>query len=213
MATRMATSCASWARQCGGETSTSRARGQLCRRRSGILSMSLLFLGVGQRDAGAIPLAPLGKALTDREGKRVGLPVEEVKAILERGLREGQYFVNPEGLPNQIFDDNARFKDPTNDVVGLSRYEKALGLLFDKERSKVELLDIEVTSPGEIRARYRLGGYLKFAWNPCVRPYEGVVRYGLGKDGLVVSQEQEWSISGAEALKETFSACEVPPDF
>merc|ERR1711879_320602 len=114
------------------------------------------------------------------------------------------------GMPVQIFADDCRFKDPTNDVVGLKRYIKALGALFDREKSKVQLLSIDVTSPSTIEATYEAGGVLKFAWHPCVAPYEGRVVYTVDSNGLVVKQEQEWSISAAEALRETFSACASP---
>jgi hypothetical protein len=138
-----------------------------------------------------------------------GLSTEEVKAILQKALEDGQYFVNSSGLPREIFDNNCRFKDPTNDVAGLSRYIKALDLLFETESSQVQLISIAVKGDKKIVAEYSLGGNLKFPWKPCVSPYKGVVTYTLGEDSLVVSQEQDWSISAAEALKETFSPCRV----
>ena len=49
-------------------------------------------------------------------------------------------------------------KDPTNDVVGLSRYLAALQVLFDSERSAVSLDYIDVTGDQEITASWRLGG-------------------------------------------------------
>lgn len=42
--------------------------------------------------------------------------------------------------------DDCRFKDPTNDVVGLSRYKQALGILFDPQYSIVKLLDIQASA-------------------------------------------------------------------
>ena len=160
----------------------------------------------------ALPLAPLGKVKRGDSyaEKKTGLSTEEVKAILQKALEDGQYFVNSSGLPREIFDNNCRFKDPTNDVAGLSRYIKALDLLFETESSEVKLLSMEVSGEKEIVAEYILGGNLKFPWKPCVSPYKGVVTYTLSsEDGLVVSQEQEWSISASEALKETFSPCRV----
>ena len=51
-----------------------------------------------------------------------------------------------------MFADDCRFIDPTNDVVGLSRYLTALGLLFDPATSSVELYNIKVASPTTIEA-------------------------------------------------------------
>ena len=40
-------------------------------------------------------------------------------------------------LLRQVFKDDCRFVDPTNDVSSLSRYKKALCILFDPAESKV----------------------------------------------------------------------------
>jgi len=161
--------------------------------------------------AEALPLAPLGKV-----GKHVGgvkltnLSPEEVANILARNLRDGQYFVTGDLTP-EIFADDCRFKDPTNDVRGLSRYLTALGILFDANYSRVQLVDIKVTEPYTIEARWTLGGYLKFPWHPRVAPFEGKTVYSLSKEnGLIEMQDQTWSISGAEALKETFTPTSGP---
>ena len=162
---------------------------------------------INEKKALAIPLAPLGK--TKKYGdKATGKSIEEVKSILKDSLEVGQYFVNSAGLPREVFKDDCRFKDPTNDVKGLSRYLKALDLLFDKDQSEVQLLSIEVISANQIQAKYTLGGTLKFIWKPCVQTYSGVVTYTLSDDdGLIETQEQTWSITAQEALRETFSPC------
>ena len=56
-----------------------------------------------------------------------------------------------------------------------------------------------------IAASWILGGYLKLPWNPRVEPFEGHTVYTLGEDGLIVMQDQTWSISSGEALRETFT--------
>lgn len=43
--------------------------------------------------------------------------------ILARDLRDGQYFVTGD-LTLEVFADDCRFRDPTNDIVGLSRYKQ-----------------------------------------------------------------------------------------
>mmetsp|Transcript_34542 Transcript_34542/g.88372 ORF Transcript_34542/g.88372 Transcript_34542/m.88372 type:complete len:328 (+) Transcript_34542:254-1237(+) len=115
------------------------------------------------RQAAALPLAPLGGFRAT--GEKVRLPVEEVMEVLRHDLEEGQYFVTGDLSP-QIFEDDCRFKDPTNDIKGLSRYLKALTILFDAEYSGVKLLSIRVVDDYTIEAAWTLGGYLKFPWNP-----------------------------------------------
>jgi hypothetical protein len=160
--------------------------------------------------AEALPLAPLGKVETVGGRKLTNLPPQEVADILARNLRDGQYFVTGDLTP-EIFADDCRFKDPTNDVKGLSRYITALGILFDANYSRVQLLDIQVTGPNTIEAKWTLGGYLKFPWHPRVAPFEGKTVYSMSKEnGLIEMQDQTWSISGAEALKETFTPTSGP---
>ena len=49
-----------------------------------------------------------------------------------------------------------------------------------------------------------------FPWRPKVEPYEGHVTYQLNDQGLVAVQSQTWSISPAEALRETFTPTSGP---
>ena len=44
-----------------------------------------------------------------------------MQEVLARDLRDGQYFVTGDLTP-EVFGDACRFKDPTNDITGLSRY-------------------------------------------------------------------------------------------
>jgi hypothetical protein len=95
--------------------------------------------------------------------------------------------------------------DPTNSVVGLSRYLKALTLLFDASVSAVRLVEIHVAAPNLIEATWTLGGQLRLPWRPVIKMFEGKSVYLLNADGLVAEQRQSWSISAAEALSETFT--------
>jgi len=162
--------------------------------------------------ATALPLAPLGSTAERIGGpKLTGLSPEEIKETLSRNLREGQYFITGDLTP-EIFADDCRFKDPTNDIRGLARYVRALGLLFDASYSAVRLRDISVTGPRTIEAEWTLGGYLKFGWHPRVEPFVGRTVYTLNDHGLISFQDQTWSISAGEALRETFTPTAGPKD-
>lgn len=120
-------------------------------------------------------------------------------------MRDGQYFVTGQ-LTRAIFLDDCRFVDPTNDIVGLNRYIKALDLLFDPALSKVELLNIQVTSPSTIEAEWTLGGQLKLPWRPKVTTFTGRCVYTLDETtGLIREQAQTWSKPAFVALRETFT--------
>lgn len=75
-------------------------------------------------------LAPLGPAGASIGGeKRRGLPLSALADILSNDLVNGAhgrggYFVSGDLTP-EIFADDCRFADPTNDVRSLSKYVKA----------------------------------------------------------------------------------------
>ncbi|CAI5477197.1 unnamed protein product [Closterium sp. Yama58-4] len=98
-----------------------------------------------------------------------------------------------------------RFKDPTNDTSGLARYLAAVSILFDPAFSKQEVLSIAVTSDKSVTATWRLGGYLKFPWQPRVEPFTGSTVYELDDDNQVAVHNETWSISPITALIETFT--------
>lgn len=69
----------------------------------------------------------------------------------------------------------------------------------------MRLVEIHVAAPDCIEATWTLGGYLRLPWTPRVEPFEGKSVYLLNADGLIAEQRQTWSISPAEALRETFT--------
>ena len=145
--------------------------------------------------------------------------VEEMVRRLSKDLVEGAhgrggYFLTGD-LSTDLFRDDCVFEDPTNRVDSLSQYQTALTLLFDPERSTVELLGngLSVTNGDgvstatTITGRLRSRGYLKVApWKPYVKAYETTIVYTLDPiTGLVARQDQEWTKGASEALKETFT--------
>ncbi|KAJ9530263.1 hypothetical protein QJQ45_023548 [Haematococcus lacustris] len=160
----------------------------------------------------ALPLAPLGEVRRVGGAKLTGLSAEQVKEVLARDLAEGMYFVTG-NLTREVFSDDCVFVDPTNEVTGLSKYLTALGILFDPQWSKVELLDIRVAGSDRVEADWRLGGWLRsenFPWQPKVEPFQGHTVYLLDKEGLVSKQEQTWGISALQALAQTFTPVPGP---
>ena len=134
-------------------------------------------------------LAPLG-GMTAVGTKHTGLSLEELAATLKRDLTvgatgKGGYFVSGDLSP-EIFRDDARFADPTNVAEGLSRYIKALGLLFDPACSTVELLKGPSVDAATrtITAELRSKETLKLPWRPKVRPWLSYMASGLGLGNL-----------------------------
>ena len=158
----------------------------------------------------SVHAATPGQVGAANAGKRTGLSDAEVMDVLGKSLADGKYFVNSRGMAVDVFRDDCAFVDPTNSTVGLQKYMTALDLLFDPEHSTVKLLDIHVAAPRRIEATWTLGGYLKFPWHPFVPDFEGTATYTLDTDGLVARQQETWSISPLEALRETFTPTAGP---
>jgi hypothetical protein len=157
-------------------------------------------------------LAPLGAAdARIGGGKRTGMPLRRIASQLARDVSEGAtdrggYFVSGDLSP-EIFADDCVFTDPTNSVASLSRYVTALGILFEPTLSSVELLGPPQLDERArtISARVRSSGVLKLPWAPVIRPYETDIVWTVSEQGLVMAQEQTWSISAADALLQTFT--------
>ncbi|KAL3919431.1 MAG: hypothetical protein SGILL_003754, partial [Bacillariaceae sp.] len=133
---------------------------------------------------------------------------------LERGAHgEGGYFLTGD-LSTDIFRDDCVFEDPTNRVASLSQYQKALTVLFDPDHSSIEIVDPLMVNDqeGTISGRLRSRGYLKLPWNPYISTYETTIRYTVDPEtGLIARQEQTWSKSSSQALRESFTPSLVDP--
>ena len=157
-------------------------------------------------------LAPLGD-VTAVGKKRTGLSLDELAATLKRDLTvgatgKGGYFVSGD-LSQEIFRDDARFVDPTNVAEGLSRYIKALGLLFDP-------ICTSASSCSQARGRTRQHAPSTPSCAPrapsscrggprSVGPWISYTTWTIDVDGLVAEQSQTWDITPAEALGQTFN--------
>jgi hypothetical protein len=96
-------------------------------------------------------------------------------ALFSHSNRRTLLFSFREGdISTEIFRDDCEFVDPTNAVSSLSRYQKALKILFDPDRSYVQLLGkLEIDdAKNQITARIRSGGVLKLPWSPRISSYE-----------------------------------------
>eukprot|EP00747_Dinoflagellata_sp_TGD_P170513 gnl/TRDRNA2_/TRDRNA2_202271_c0_seq1.p1 gnl/TRDRNA2_/TRDRNA2_202271_c0~~gnl/TRDRNA2_/TRDRNA2_202271_c0_seq1.p1 ORF type:complete len:283 (+),score=48.36 gnl/TRDRNA2_/TRDRNA2_202271_c0_seq1:63-911(+) len=164
-------------------------------------------------------LAPLGRA-DDRIGPEklrcVGSDgtdskcMQALAALLEHDVlygatEKGGYFISGDIRP-EIFADDCRFVDPTNDVASLARYKKALEILFDPRKSEISLLQKPVVDGEFINAEIASSGVLKLPWSPRIDPWSSRIRWRVDQSsGLIVEQAQVWNITAGDALLQTFS--------
>ncbi|XP_002976492.2 uncharacterized protein LOC9649028 [Selaginella moellendorffii] len=152
----------------------------------------------GRRQLVFSPIVLLGFAppvLLASEGDRQRhFAVDEIEQIIRQDIEDRQYYVTGD-LTRSIYSDDCRFIDPTTNVQGVDSYVAAVKSLFDPSDSKHELLEIRVTSPTTIEAKWRLQGSLKLPWKPHIAAYEGTTTYTLNDDGFVASHKETWDIS------------------
>lgn len=146
-------------------------------------------------------LAPLGAADRPLGGaKRVCLSdvlpecLSQVAALLrsdlERGATgKGGYPISGDIRP-EIFRDDCRFLDPTNDVTSLAKYQRALTILFDPAESSVRVVVAPSVDEGRrvIAATIRSEGVLKLPWRPRIEPWESYLTWRVDGDGLIYEQ-------------------------
>jgi hypothetical protein len=157
-------------------------------------------------------LAPLGALKNPFASKKTtGLTLSELAVRLEHDLvygsqNQGGYFLSGD-LSQDIFRDDCVFIDPTNEVASLSRYQTALRILFDAKTSTVQMVDSLVVDEAArtISGRIRSRGFLQLPWHPYITAYESRIVYTVDDDGLVSRQDQNWSKSADEALRQTFT--------
>jgi hypothetical protein len=162
-------------------------------------------------------LGPLGNKQVFNH-KTTGLSLAQIASRLTNDLLNGAhgkggYFLTGD-LSTDLFRDDCVFEDPTNRVASLSQYQKALTVLFDPERSNIEIVEpLQVNEfKNTISGRLRSRGYLKLPWNPHISTYETTVTYTVDPEtGLIVRQDQTWSKAASQALRESFTPSLVSP--
>jgi hypothetical protein len=126
---------------------------------------------------------------------------------IEKGATgKGGYPISGDLTP-EIFRDDCRFIDPTNDVTSLAKYRKALTILFDPNESSVKLVKGPVVDEAKrtISATVRSVGTLQLPWRPKIEPWESYLVWKIDGDGLIEQQSQTWNVTATSALAQTFS--------
>jgi len=162
-------------------------------------------------------LAPLGPADAKLGGtKRICLSdvLPECLPLLAKTLaRDIEYGATGKGgypisgdLTPEVFRDDCRFVDPTNDVTSLAKYRKALSILFDPKESSVTLVKGPVVDEARrtISATVRSVGVLQLPWRPAIDPWESYLVWKVDGDGLIYEQAQTWNVTASSALAQTF---------
>lgn len=146
--------------------------------------------------------------------KSRGLPVSDIAAIIQadwsgRGSKffgKGYYITGK--LTTEIYDEDCFFDGPDPDmpVKGLRKYLFSASQLFDRRRSRADLLrPVEYSaSTSTVVAHWRLEGVLNLPWHPEVKPWTGSTTYEIDTaTGLIVNHREHWDITVPDAFVST----------
>ena len=124
------------------------------------------------------------------------LPLAELASALDCGLRDREWFVTGRVLP-ELFADDFFFEDPDVSLTGIRNYAEGVARLFgDDARCEV----IFCAPRGEeIAVDWRLSGSVRVGPGANIKPYVVHTTFRV-RDGLVVFQEDEFSIPGWQIL-------------
>ena len=157
----------------------------------------------------SLPLEPPGwRCDGDTTPKRVGLSHQELMEVIRHDWRpdthKGYYITGR--LSTSVFRDDCVFDGPDPDmpVRGLRKYLNAASQLFDHQKSRSELLSLNIDQEkGVIVAQWRMKGVLRLPWRPSVPSWTGSTTYYTDKNGLVYRHEETWDKSVLQAFMQT----------
>ena len=132
----------------------------------------------------------------DWDKTKTPMPLADLAGALDRGLRANEWFVTGRVLP-ELFADDFKFEDPDVSLTGIQNYAEGVARLFgDDARCEV----IACAPRGEdIAVDWRLSGSVRVGPGATIKPYVVHTTFRVA-DGLVVFQEDEFSIPGWQIL-------------
>uniref|UniRef100_A0A6T8H729 SnoaL-like domain-containing protein n=1 Tax=Hemiselmis andersenii TaxID=464988 RepID=A0A6T8H729_HEMAN len=131
--------------------------------------------------------------------KSSGLSVDQMAARVDQGLRERAWFVTGEALP-ELFHPDFEFKDPNVKTKGIEEYARGVHRLFNQEASSMQVVECAVSSEKIIGVKWRLEGAVNVGPGLEIKPYVVYTDLEVGQDGLIIAQEDRFSIPAWELL-------------
>jgi len=129
-------------------------------------------------------------------------PIIGLAEELEQLLREREWFVTGH-VKESLFSKNFTFRDPNVELIGIKNYADGVRRLFDQKCSKVDIISVVVneTQKNTITVTWRLSGAVNIGLGLKLKPYLVYTDYKVDPDdGLIVSQEDRFSIPGYDIV-------------
>lgn len=146
--------------------------------------------------------------------KKPEMSTKQLASRLERLLVEREWFVTGNVDPT-IFDPSFKFQDPDVKVNGIEAYARGVNRLFSQGNSRAEIVAVRVspTLPDTITVTWRLSGSVNIAFGLKLKPFVVYTNLRVGKNGLIVFQEDKFSIPGYDIVLSSLFPFLVPTLF
>lgn len=126
----------------------------------------------------------------------------QLASKLEAGLKEREWFVTGRILP-ELFSDDFQFVDPDVSLKGVREYAEGVRTLFSED-SRAEVVSCELSEEDVLTVTWRLSGKVNVLGGLKIKPYLVYTDLAI-QDGLVVSQEDRFSIPSWDILLSAFA--------
>lgn len=139
----------------------------------------------------------------DSHAKRCNLELVELSDIIARDWGSGKGYYITGLLTSEIYRNDCLFDGPDPDmpVKGLRKYLSYTSQLFDRKKSKAELVDFTIDEINrQIKAKWRLEVVLNLPWHPSVKAWTGSTTYCFDENNLVQSHVESWDIAVMDAF-------------
>jgi hypothetical protein len=130
------------------------------------------------------------------------IPLEALRKQLLSLLNEREWFVTGNVEPS-LFSDDFSFQDPDVKIKGIENYARGVNRLFDQSVSRAEIISIDInkSKANTLTVAWRLSGRVNIGLGLNLKPF--IVYTELlvcEKDGLIIFQEDKFSIPGYDIL-------------
>lgn len=177
------------------------------------IDMVLRFLVIRHKSLGIFGPPPGHRSKFLMEEKRMDLTVGQLSDAIRSDWKEktGMGYYITGNLNTTIFRDDCLFAGPDPDmpVQGLRKYLNAASQLFDRSKSRAEMLSLEALSNDNgkdvVVVRWRMNGVLRLPWKPKLPEWTGSTTYHFDDNGLIFLHEENWDMSVWQAFMKTFA--------
>mmetsp|Transcript_26017 Transcript_26017/g.24866 ORF Transcript_26017/g.24866 Transcript_26017/m.24866 type:complete len:267 (-) Transcript_26017:60-860(-) len=133
------------------------------------------------------------------------IPLDSLAKKLEIDLTIKEWFVNGNVEPS-YFSDDFEFQDPNVKTKGIKDYAIGVNKIFSQKDSRAEIIAVRKSETKEntLTVSWRLSGTINIALGLRIKPFIVFTDFIVDSDGLIISQEDIFSIPGQDIVLSAF---------